>query len=84
MALLTRHVDAALVPFDYCLTFDQEVEQIWRKRINLSSALFLINRYTTIVAILTNNALELFPPTLLLPRPTSFPLGVVSSGGHHC
>ncbi|KAI0783813.1 hypothetical protein C8Q75DRAFT_782211 [Abortiporus biennis] len=43
--------------------FDQEVEKIWKRRFNLSSAIFVAVRYTTLCAVLGNSALNLFPPT---------------------
>ncbi|KAL4254554.1 hypothetical protein ABKN59_003178 [Abortiporus biennis] len=35
---------AALTVYDHAITLDLEVEQIWKKRINLSSLIFIVNR----------------------------------------
>ncbi|KAL4245145.1 hypothetical protein ABKN59_010531 [Abortiporus biennis] len=62
-AALTRNINVALAVYDYCITLDQEVEKIWKRRFNLSSAIFVAVRYTTLCAVLGNSALNLFPPT---------------------
>ncbi|KAL4246665.1 hypothetical protein ABKN59_008853 [Abortiporus biennis] len=44
----------ALVVYDSVITFDREVEAIWKKKINIASVLFVMNRYGMIVyAVLT-------------------------------
>ncbi|KAI0781921.1 hypothetical protein C8Q75DRAFT_812066 [Abortiporus biennis] len=56
---------AALAVYDYCITFDQELQYIWKKKtFNLSSAIFIVNRYATLMVVLGTAALELFPRTL--------------------
>ncbi|KAL4251377.1 hypothetical protein ABKN59_005566 [Abortiporus biennis] len=55
---------AALAVYDYCITFDQELQYIWKKKtFNLSSAIFIVNRYATLMVVLGTAALELFPRT---------------------
>ncbi|KAL4247828.1 hypothetical protein ABKN59_007546 [Abortiporus biennis] len=36
----------ALVIYEYALTVDQEIELIWKRKLNLASAIFLLNRYS--------------------------------------
>ncbi|KAI0786274.1 hypothetical protein C8Q75DRAFT_735010 [Abortiporus biennis] len=36
----------ALVIYEYALTVDQETELIWKRKLNLASAIFLLNRYS--------------------------------------
>ncbi|PPQ75238.1 hypothetical protein CVT26_008694 [Gymnopilus dilepis] len=40
----------AVVFFDYIITFDREVELIWKKKKSLPAILFLLNRYYALVA----------------------------------
>ncbi|KAI0783811.1 hypothetical protein C8Q75DRAFT_782194 [Abortiporus biennis] len=47
---------ASVAVYDYLLTFDQENQHIWRRRFNLSSTVFVVNRYTIIFSILGNVA----------------------------
>ncbi|KAL4246673.1 hypothetical protein ABKN59_008876 [Abortiporus biennis] len=35
---------AALLVFDHIITFDQEVERIWKRKRNVASVLFVVNR----------------------------------------
>ncbi|KAL4246451.1 hypothetical protein ABKN59_008186 [Abortiporus biennis] len=55
----------ALAVYDYCITFDQEVEKIWKRKFNILTAVFLINRYATIIVVTGNAAFQLFPHTRL-------------------
>ncbi|KAL4245467.1 hypothetical protein ABKN59_007976 [Abortiporus biennis] len=43
---------AAFALHEYCLTFDREVEHIWKKRHNLLSIIFVVNRYTVLIGAL--------------------------------
>ncbi|KAL4251468.1 hypothetical protein ABKN59_005712 [Abortiporus biennis] len=54
---------AALALYDYCITFDEEVEQVWKRRCNLSSIVFVINRYSNLYAVFAIIAFELFART---------------------
>ncbi|KAF9445273.1 hypothetical protein P691DRAFT_805935 [Macrolepiota fuliginosa MF-IS2] len=38
-----------MLVYDHLLTFDQEVERIWKQRLSAASVLFLVNRYLTIM-----------------------------------
>jgi len=38
-----------MLVYDHLLTFDQEVERIWKQRLSAASVLFLVNRYVTIM-----------------------------------
>ncbi|KAI0791768.1 hypothetical protein C8Q75DRAFT_756185 [Abortiporus biennis] len=54
---------AALTIYDHAITLDLEVEQIWKKRINLSSLIFIVNRYNLLVSSTENVAFTLFSRT---------------------
>ncbi|KAF9445271.1 hypothetical protein P691DRAFT_675977, partial [Macrolepiota fuliginosa MF-IS2] len=42
----------AMLIYDHCLTFSDEVERIWKRRFTFVTVLFLINRYATIVEVI--------------------------------
>ncbi|KAL4245450.1 hypothetical protein ABKN59_007975 [Abortiporus biennis] len=60
---------AALATFDYCITFDQEVELIWRRRLNLTSVIFVVNRYLVLFFAIGSAAFQLFARTRLVSPP---------------
>lgn len=39
---------SALGLYDYCLTFNQEIRQVWQRKTNWISLLFFVNRYTIV------------------------------------
>jgi hypothetical protein len=43
--LIVVHLLAAILFFDYILTFDDEVQYFWGRKITYTSALFYVNRY---------------------------------------
>ncbi|KAI0785671.1 hypothetical protein C8Q75DRAFT_809263 [Abortiporus biennis] len=55
----------ALVVYDYSITIDREVENIWKKKFNLSSWIFIVNRYATLFAASGIAAFQMFPRTRL-------------------
>ncbi|KAL4252769.1 hypothetical protein ABKN59_005416 [Abortiporus biennis] len=55
----------ALVVYDYSITIDREVENIWKKKFNLSSWIFIINRYATLFAASGIATFQMFPRTRL-------------------
>ncbi|KAL4254937.1 hypothetical protein ABKN59_004340 [Abortiporus biennis] len=62
----------ALTAYDYCITFGQEVQHIWKTRFNLSSVIFVVNRYATIFSVWGFTAVDLFPRTRSLEVGASF------------
>ncbi|KZT22625.1 hypothetical protein NEOLEDRAFT_1137618 [Neolentinus lepideus HHB14362 ss-1] len=52
-ALYLEVASIALVYWEYCITLDQEVQYFWVGHWSLSRALFLLNRYLTIVNAIT-------------------------------
>ncbi|KAH9939063.1 uncharacterized protein BXZ73DRAFT_44259 [Epithele typhae] len=42
--------------YDYTITFSQEVDLFWRRRINGASILFFVNRYVALVVYIINIA----------------------------
>ncbi|KAI0783802.1 hypothetical protein C8Q75DRAFT_810593 [Abortiporus biennis] len=54
---------AALAIYDHCITFDREVQHIWSRRFNLSSAIFIVNRYLNLLGILALTSIQLFSRT---------------------
>ncbi len=50
----------ALVVYDCILTFDAEFSIFWRRRWNVSSVLYFVNRYVEIMSCVTT-AVSLFP-----------------------
>ncbi|KAI0783791.1 hypothetical protein C8Q75DRAFT_736619 [Abortiporus biennis] len=62
---ITTHTSLALATFDYCITFDQEVELIWRRRLNLTSVIFVVNRYLVLFFAIGSAAFQLFARTRL-------------------
>jgi hypothetical protein len=44
----------ALYSYDYIMTLDQEINHIWTKKWSLSTLIFALNRYTTLI-------LQLYP-----------------------
>ncbi|KAI0783814.1 hypothetical protein C8Q75DRAFT_423525 [Abortiporus biennis] len=51
----------ALIIYDYSITIDQEVQHIWKTRLNLTSVLFVITRYCSLLVVLGYVAFDLFP-----------------------
>ena len=47
--LLTLAFVAALLCFDFTLTFASECDRIWRRRVTGATVLFLLVRYTTVL-----------------------------------
>ena len=43
------HFLSALYIYDVLLTFDEEVDRIWERRVSTASILFLLNRYCNIL-----------------------------------
>ncbi|KAJ3488290.1 hypothetical protein NLI96_g2956 [Meripilus lineatus] len=43
--------EAALFTYEYLITFDQEVERIWRRKFSGASVIFLVNRYSNCLRI---------------------------------
>lgn len=55
---VTRFAEVAasmIVVWDHLVTIDQEIELIWKARWSIGKALFLFNRYYTLLAIAFNN-----------------------------
>jgi hypothetical protein len=42
------HLLSALGIYDYLLTLNQEVRQIWQRKLSWTSVLFVVNRYLTL------------------------------------
>ncbi|KAJ7101349.1 hypothetical protein B0H15DRAFT_409267 [Mycena belliarum] len=53
----------AIIIFDHAITLDEEVELIWKSSWSMGKALFVINRYYTLISVIINNY-SLFSPTL--------------------
>ncbi|KAL4247648.1 hypothetical protein ABKN59_007651 [Abortiporus biennis] len=62
---------AALAIYDYFITFDQEVQHIWKTKFNLSSTIFVVNRYFNLFAVVGFAAVQLFPRTRLVSLPVA-------------
>ncbi|KAJ3488300.1 hypothetical protein NLI96_g2955 [Meripilus lineatus] len=43
--------EAALFTYEYFITFDQEVERIWRRKFSGASVIFLVNRYSNCLRV---------------------------------
>ncbi|KIM38010.1 hypothetical protein M413DRAFT_448053 [Hebeloma cylindrosporum] len=54
---------SCIIVFDHLLTFDEEVDLIWKSAWSLGKVLFLLNRYYPLAASIFNNY-ALFSPTL--------------------
>ncbi|KAJ7031688.1 hypothetical protein C8F04DRAFT_1109448 [Mycena alexandri] len=54
---------SAIIIFDHLITLDEEVELIWKSSWSMGKALFVINRYYTLLSVIVNNY-ALFSPTL--------------------
>ncbi|KAJ6628539.1 hypothetical protein B0H10DRAFT_159510 [Mycena sp. CBHHK59/15] len=54
---------SAIIIFDHALTLDEEVELIWKSSWSMGKALFVINRYYTLISVVINNY-ALFSPAL--------------------
>ncbi|KAI0794831.1 hypothetical protein C8Q75DRAFT_747617 [Abortiporus biennis] len=67
---------AALAIYDYFITFDQEVQHIWKTKFNLSSTIFVVNRYFNLFAVVGFAAVQLFPRTRLSCLGLSFSIWV--------
>ncbi|EJF59421.1 hypothetical protein DICSQDRAFT_172022 [Dichomitus squalens LYAD-421 SS1] len=52
---------ATIVVFDYLMTVQQELELFWKRRLNLSSILFLSNRYVAISYYVALLPIRFFP-----------------------
>ena len=57
--LVSSHLTSALVLYDYLLTFDRELDFIWRRKWTGPSVLFVVNRYSALMLSLIS-ALWLF------------------------
>ena len=57
--LVSSHLTSALVLYDYLLTFDRELDLIWRRKWTGPSVLFVVNRYSALMLSLIS-ALWLF------------------------
>ncbi|KAF7300476.1 hypothetical protein HMN09_00931800 [Mycena chlorophos] len=55
---------SAIIVFDHIITFDEEVKLIWKSSWSMGKALFVINRYYTLVSVVINNY-ALFSPVPL-------------------
>lgn len=47
--LILHIFDLAIVFYEYAITLDQEIEQIWNRKLSWTSALFFINRYCLVI-----------------------------------
>ncbi|KAH8109877.1 hypothetical protein DFH11DRAFT_1746866 [Phellopilus nigrolimitatus] len=54
--------------YDHIITFPTELRRIWQRRLTLSSALFLINRYVTFCGYFVVLYLLFDPPDNILPK----------------
>lgn len=54
MANYISHAAAALYCFDYLITFNDEVECVWRRRFSGATVLFAVNRYAMLAASAVN------------------------------
>ncbi|RPD66871.1 hypothetical protein L226DRAFT_542117 [Lentinus tigrinus ALCF2SS1-7] len=54
---------AGLFAYEYAVTFDREVDLFWKRRITVSSILFLINRYVPFVVNMFYAPWPLYPTT---------------------
>jgi hypothetical protein len=54
---------SAIIIFDHIITLDEEVELIWMSPWSMGKALFVINRYYTLISVIINNY-ALFSPSL--------------------
>ena len=45
---------AGVFCYDYVLTFGQEVELIWSRKISGAAILFVLNRYVTLIWVIAN------------------------------
>ena len=43
------NVLVGLILYEYCLTFSEEVECIWRRPVSGGTVIFLLNRYVTLL-----------------------------------
>ena len=41
----------AIVWYDYCLTFDREVEYVWKKKLSFMTTLFFLYRYSVLLSL---------------------------------
>jgi len=46
---------SAIIVYDYMITFDQEIELIWKARWSMVKYLFLVNRYYILCCVIFNN-----------------------------
>ncbi|KAI0783785.1 hypothetical protein C8Q75DRAFT_421111 [Abortiporus biennis] len=49
-----------LAVYEHIITFDREVQQIWSRKFNLASILFIINRYSFLISVQCFPVLYLF------------------------
>lgn len=49
---MTDSSSAALIWYDYCLTFPREVRYIWAQRLKVSTVFYFLCRYSMIVNVL--------------------------------
>jgi len=59
----TQLTSSCIIVFEHLITFDEEVELIWKSTWSLGKVLFLLNRYYSLAAFIFNNY-ELFSPAL--------------------
>ena len=59
--------DAALLSFEYVLTFDREVRLIWGRRITGATVIFVLNRYWLFLEYITE-VISMYPLSDLVRR----------------
>ncbi|EJF59418.1 hypothetical protein DICSQDRAFT_172019 [Dichomitus squalens LYAD-421 SS1] len=52
---------ATLVGFDHLITFQQELELFWSRRLNLSCMVFFFNRYVAVIYYVAMVPIRFFP-----------------------
>jgi len=51
----------SLVAYDHLITFEDEVESMWKSRIHTTNVIYLWNRYFTLIALLVDTSVMLSP-----------------------
>ncbi|RPD57257.1 hypothetical protein L227DRAFT_655663 [Lentinus tigrinus ALCF2SS1-6] len=63
------YASIAMVFYEDVITIGREVELFWGQRLTAASFLFFLNRYLTIIFLLSNMLGSIYPPTSLLLHP---------------
>jgi len=69
---------ATLYVYDCAITIDAEVEHIWRRKLNWGTVLFIVNRYTSLLAIVLQIFQILFPYSLMTCKVTGNFVGALN------